>query len=122
MKLSILLLEIYRATLAEDCGNEGYIGITPDGSSYHVVVPVDRQLARGLSPVGPGPPSDGTPFGGYKGWHYFCCLTHRNDRQSHARTRQYRIERARENAWLIEKWANGLRIEVVVVDDMSVLG
>ena len=40
MKLSISLSDIYRATLAEDCGNEGYIGITPDGSSYHVVVPV----------------------------------------------------------------------------------
>ena len=94
--LNIRLSNIFRATLAEDCGNEGYIGIASDGSAYHVVVSVDRQLARGLSPM--AKPSNGTPFGGYKGWHYFCCLTHRNNKQSHARARQYRIERARENA------------------------
>ena len=42
-KLNIRLSDIWRATLENDCGNEGYIGISPDGTQYHVVVPVDRQ-------------------------------------------------------------------------------
>ncbi len=117
MKLTILLSDIYRATLAEDCGNEGYIGIAPDGSSYHVVVPVDRQLARGLSPM--SPPSDGTPFAGYKGWHYFCCLTHHNDKQHPDKAKQYRLERAKENAWLIERWAKGLKLDLEILDDLT---
>ena len=98
---NIRLSNIFRATLAEDCGNEGYIGIASDGSAYHVVVPIDRQLARGLSPT--AKPSNGTDFGGYKGWHYFCCLTHRPDYTNPNTNRKYRLQRARENAWLIEK-------------------
>ena len=117
MRLTILLSDIYRATLAEDCGNEGYVGIAPDGSSYHIVVPVDRQLARGLSPM--SPPPDGTPFGGYKGWHYFSCLTHRSHKANPETNNIYRLEKAKENAWLIQKWAKGLGLDVEITDDLS---
>ena len=72
--LDIKLSDLFRATMADDCGNEGFIGIAPDGSQYHVVVPVDRQIARGL--MFWVPPDDGTPFGGYKGWHYFCVVSY----------------------------------------------
>ena len=48
MPLSIDFTDIVRATLDEDSGNEGYIGLSPDGRRYHVVVPVDRQIARGI--------------------------------------------------------------------------
>ena len=63
--------DVWRATLADDCGNIGFLGFAPEGSAYHVVAPVDLQLARsvkaGLRPL------DGTPFGGYRGWLYFAC-------------------------------------------------
>ena len=71
MSLLIDFNDIFRATLDEDCGNEGYIGIAPDGGRYHVVVPVDRQIARGIKAG--NRPQDGTPFGGYKDWRYFGC-------------------------------------------------
>jgi hypothetical protein len=63
--------DLLRATLPEGCGNVGYLGFAPDGSSYHVVVPVDARIARGLR--ADQRPTDGTPFGGYRGWHYFRC-------------------------------------------------
>ncbi len=46
--LDMKLTDLFRAAMANHCGNEGFIGIAPDGSRYHVVVPVDRQIARGL--------------------------------------------------------------------------
>ena len=63
--------DLLRATLPEGCGNVGFLGFAPDGSSYHVVVPVDARIARGLRAG--NRPADGTPFGGYRGWHYFRC-------------------------------------------------
>jgi hypothetical protein len=57
----ITLSDLFRATMADDCGNEGFIGISPNGSQYHVVVPVGRQIARGLKFW--IQPDDGTPFG-----------------------------------------------------------
>ncbi len=63
--------DIFRATLADNCGNIGYLGFAPDGSAYHVVVPVDAQIARGVKAG--NRPSDGTPFGGYRAWRYFAC-------------------------------------------------
>lgn len=115
-KLKILLSDIFRATLAEDCGNEGYIGIAPDSSSYHIVVPVDRQLARGLSPM--AKPENGTPFGGYKRWYYFCCLNHASNKADPELTKTKRLEKTRENAWLIQKWAKGLGLAIEIIDDL----
>ncbi len=115
--LNIKLADLFRATLSDDCGNDGYIGISPDGSEYHVVVPVDRQLARGL--VAHIAPDDGTPFGGYKGWHYFCCLSYSKDSEPAQDERKIRLRRAEENGWLIQKWARSFGIEVNLVDDLT---
>ena len=115
--LSLRLSDLWRATLADECGNEGFIGIAPDGSEYHVVVPVDRQIARGLR--FDVPPEDGTPFGGYRGWHYFCCLTYPDRSQHPDDERHARLERAWENAWLIQKWGQGLGIEIELVEDFG---
>ena len=71
MTLTVKRSDLLRATLPAHCGNTGYLGIAPDGSQYHVVVPVDAQIARGLKAG--SRPDDGTPFGGYRGWHYFQC-------------------------------------------------
>lgn len=113
--LQIKLSDLFRATMADDCGNEGFIGISPDGSQYHVVVPVDRQIARGLKFW--IPPDDGTPFGGYTGWHYFCCLTYQAQ-DSNELEQEERLEKTRENGWLIRKWGEGIDLEIRILEDM----
>lgn len=40
--------DFFRATMTEGCGNDGYIEIAPDGSQYHVVATVDRQIVQDL--------------------------------------------------------------------------
>jgi hypothetical protein len=105
--------DILRATLDEDCGNEGYIGIAPDGSRYHVVVPVDRQIARGIKAG--NRPQDGTPFGGYKNWYYFCCPGYkRPDRHDEAEILKVRRKQSQINAQLLKAWAAGIRIVVEI--------
>lgn len=69
MTLRIKFRDIFRATLSFRTGNESWIGIAPDGGSYHIVSPVDTQISKGVMAC--NRPSDGTPFGGYKGWVYF---------------------------------------------------
>jgi hypothetical protein len=114
--VEIKLSDIARATMPEESGNEGFIGIAPDRSRYHVVVPVDRQIARGLKFW--VRPDDGTPFGGYKDWHYFCCLTYDVPQGHHAEGKAH-LEKARENAWLIQQWEKGLGWDVRITDDLE---
>jgi hypothetical protein len=75
--LTIKFRDIVRATMSCECGNEGWIGIQPQGLDYHVVVPVDVQIARGVMAC--NRPADGTPFGGYTDWIYFRCPPHEID-------------------------------------------
>ena len=113
MSLLIDMNDIIRATLDEDCGNQGFIGIAPDGGRYHVVVPVDRQIARGVKAG--NHPMDGTPFGGYKGWHYFGCPGYQCPAGHPEGGRQkVRIKQAGDNARLLESWAAGRRIAVKI--------
>ncbi len=113
--VQIRLSDLIRATLPDESGNEGYIGISPDGSAYHVVAPVDRHIARGLKFW--ERPTDGTPFGGYRGWHYFLCLTY----PSHSsQGPDKHIETARENGCLLQKWALSQGIEMELLDDLTV--
>ena len=105
-RLTIKKADVFRATLADFYGNIGYVGLAPDGAEYHVVVPVDLQLARSVK-AGLRP-EDGTPFGGYKGWHYFECLPFDGTRDSARR------EQTDTNSRLLAAWANslGLRVEI----------
>jgi hypothetical protein len=116
-ELVIRMSDLFRATLSDDCGNEGFIGIAPDASEYHVVAPVDRQIARGLKAW--AAPDDGTPFGGYREWRYFCCLTYTVREQEHDTDRRARLEKARENGWLIQKWAKGMGCDIQLKEDMD---
>ena len=110
MVLQIGFDDIVRATLDEDCGNEGYIGLSPDGLGYHVVVPVDRQIARGVKAG--NLPNEDTPFGGYKDWHYFCCSRYsRPKRYDAEEIRNRRLKQARINALLLQSWIAGLGLE-----------
>ena len=105
--LKVLRRDLFRATLAADCGNLGYLGFAPDGSAYHVVAPVDLKLARGVKAL--NLPDDGTPFGGYRGWHYFCCEPY--DPAAGEEGRQHRID---ENLRLLTHWLKSLGIEIEV--------
>jgi hypothetical protein len=114
--LTIRLSDILRATMAEESGNEGYIGISPDGSSYHVVVPVDRLLARGLRFW--ERPTDGTPFGGYSNWRYFPCLTYRCDPACPDEER-IRLETARSTATVLRNILEAQNIELRITEDLE---
>jgi|YelNatPaOPRAMG01_1025707.scaffolds.fasta_scaffold149793_1 hypothetical protein len=114
MPLFIDFNDLLRATLEEESGNEGYIGLAPDGGRYHVVVPVDRQIARGVKAGLRS--SDETPFGGYTGWHYFCCpgfprpRDFDRDETERRRRRQARINARRLKAWAAER---GIEVEIL---------
>lgn len=91
MTLRIQLKAIYRATLGTHTGNEGWIGVDPSGKAYHVIVPVDTQIARGVMAC--NRPTDGTPFGGYSNWIYFRCQPYDSDVEDET----LRIEQAKKN-------------------------
>lgn len=113
MTVAIDFNEIVRATLDEESGNEGYIGLSPDGLQYHVVVPVDRQIARGIKAG--NRPLDETPFGGYKGWHYFCCLGYtRPAKYDEGKIQKARLNQARANAQLLKAWAEQIHLPVEI--------
>ena len=109
--LRIRFSDLWRTTLDEACGNVGFIGISADGREYHVVVPVDMQIARGVK--GGNRPTDGTPFGGYRGWRYFRCRTFlacgspEMDRHAHR-------ARAVENGRALRSWANEMGVPLAI--------
>ena len=111
--LKVRLSDVFRATLAEESGNLGYLGLAPEGSAYHVVVPVDIQIARGVMAC--NRPQDGTPFGGYAGWLYYECAPYRAQGMASPEQREVRWSQARANAKVLAAWAlgQGIRIEVV---------
>jgi hypothetical protein len=112
--LMVKLSDLWRATLEERCGNVGFIGISADGSKYHVVVPVDLQIARGVKAC--NRPEDGTPFGGYTGWRYFQCEPY--SLVGHPQVDQEaRRAMARENGLALGRWAAGMGVRVEVVGE-----
>jgi hypothetical protein len=112
MILEIDFKDMVRATLSDVCGSVGYLGISPDGLQYHVVVPVDPQIARGIKAG--NKPSDATPFGGFTGWHYFCCPGYSLPaRIAEADIQQIRQEQARDNIQALKDWAR-LRLGVEI--------
>ncbi len=109
--LTVKLSDIWRATLDERCGNVGFLGFSPDCSAYHVVVPVDLQIARGVKAC--NRPTDGTPFGGYAGWRYFQCRGYSG--VGHPKLeREIRRRAARENVESLKAWAaeDGFAVEI----------
>jgi hypothetical protein len=111
--LRISLSDLVRATLDEDSGNVGYLGLSPDGTRYHVVVPVDRQIARGIKAG--NWILEGPPFGGYRHWHYFCCSGYRRPgRYDEKAIEKIRREQAQANGRDLVAWAAGLNIKVEI--------
>ncbi len=112
--LKVRLSDVFRATLAEESGNLGYLGLAPDSSRYHVVVPVDIQIARGLKAG--NRPDDGTPFGGYTGWLYYECAPVRSSRLSAGERLEERWSQALTNARVFAAWAKGRGIEIEIIE------
>ncbi len=104
--LRIRISDIVRATLTTQSGNEGWIGVSPRGEEYHVVVPVDVQIARGVMAC--NHPTDGTPFGGYAGWLYFRCPPYDVEGNDDKALRE---ERARETGERLVSWLASFQIE-----------
>jgi hypothetical protein len=109
--LLIRFRDILRSTLPLCSGNEGWIGVASKGDDYHVVVPVDVQIARGVMAC--NRPADGTPFGGYTGWLYFRCPPYEDEAVDEVALRE---ERARITAEQLTKWlaSYGIRAEVLM--------
>lgn len=115
MVLRVRFSDLFRCTLDRGTGNEGYIGLSPEGDQYHVVVPVDTQIARGVKAG--NIPRDGTPFGGYARWFYFRCDAFSAPEDLDTNAEAYgnlRREASRRNGERLATWAaaKGIRIEV----------
>ncbi|MFH1091080.1 MAG: hypothetical protein V1742_05865 [Pseudomonadota bacterium] len=113
--LEVKARDIFRATQPFESGNSGFLGFAPDGSAYHVVVPVDAQIARGVKAG--NRPEDGTPFGGYRGWLYFECLPFLEN-PGLDRGTQTKKNAERLLAWAAE---HGLELRIVECDPETAL-
>jgi len=105
--LKIRFQDLLRATMSVRSGNEGWIGVSPLGDAYHIVVPVDIQIARGV--MAGNRPTDGTPFGGYANWLYFRCPPYQDEGQDNE---EFRYEQARKTASDLVKWLAAYGVEV----------
>ena len=118
MALRVRSSDLFRCTLDRRTGNEGYIGLSPEGDKYHVVVPVDAQIARGVKAG--NRPRDGTPFGGYARWFYFRCEAFSADGEPDMNAEAYgelrRAASARNGERLVI-WAAAKGISIEVYDD-----
>ena len=115
MVLRVRFSDLFRCTLDRKTGNEGYIGLSPKGDKYHVVVPVDTQIARGVKAC--NRPIDGTPFGGYARWFYFRCEAFSAEGDPDMNSKAYKNLRqaaSRRNGEAMVRWsaAKGIRLEV----------
>jgi methylated-DNA-[protein]-cysteine S-methyltransferase len=95
--------DLERATLVDSCGNTGFLGFSPAGDRYHLVVPVDKQIAAGVKAK--NRPTDGTPFGGYTGWRYFECPPYAGVHRDEAADADARRERVGLTARALTEWA-----------------
>jgi hypothetical protein len=110
--LSIKFEDLLRATLPERSGNVGWIGVSPRGDIYHVVVPVDTQIARGV--MAGNCPTDGTPFGGYTNWLYFRCPPYEDTGRD---VLELRYEQAGKTAVELIRWLSSRGVEASVEPD-----
>jgi hypothetical protein len=107
--LQIKITDIGRATLPSRSGNEGWIGVSPRGDDYHVVVPVDVQIAKGVMAC--NRPTDGTPFGGYTGWLYFRCPPYSDEGEDESILWKEQISNTSEQ---LVRWLSSCGIEAVI--------
>lgn len=110
--LKIAFQDLLRATLPVKSGNEGWIGVSPKGDDYHIVVPVDRQLARGI--MAGYRPEDGTPFGGYSDWLYFRCPPFEEPDEGAGDSERLRFEQVKQTARNLIAWLRSYDIDATL--------
>ncbi|MFH1035476.1 MAG: hypothetical protein V1806_13285 [Pseudomonadota bacterium] len=71
MALRFRLNDLLRATLPQGQGWVGLVGVEPGGRDYHVLAPVELELALGLMRLGWA--GQWRALGGRQGWHYRPC-------------------------------------------------
>jgi hypothetical protein len=74
MALSFAVEDLVKATLPSGWGQAGFVGVSPGGDSYHVLVPVDLDLAEGTFRMALHGWAE--PLGGRPGWRYYYCRTY----------------------------------------------
>ncbi len=114
MAMRIDFQDVIRATLPVGSGNEGWIGVSPSGDDYHVVVPVDVQIAKGVMAC--NLPTDGTPFGGYSGWLYFRCPPYEDDGID---VDAGKLDQACKTAGDLLNWLASYQIEATLLTNLS---
>ena len=74
MGLTFSLDDLVKATLPSGWGQAGFVGVSPKGDSYHVLVPVELDLASETFRMA----LDGwaEPMGGRPDWRYYYCRTY----------------------------------------------
>jgi len=112
--VKIKFSDLFRATLPVRSGNEGWFGVSPQGDAYHVVVPVDTQIARGVMAC--NRPTDGTPFGGYANWFYFRCPPCEYDGDDEVELTAARMLRAGRTAGNLIAWLASYGVEGIIAD------
>lgn len=110
--LRIKISDIHRATLPLRSGNEGWIGVSPTGEEYHVVVPVDVQIARGVMAC--NRPTDGTPFGGYSRHLYFRCPPYSDEGEGEDRACELQVAKTADE---LVRWLASYGIEAIIEDE-----
>jgi len=113
--LRVKFQDVVRATLPIRSGNEGWIGVSPRGDEYHVVVPVDVQIARGVMAC--NRPTDGTPFGGYAGWLYFRCPPYDDEGKD---DKVERLKQASTTGEKLVRWLTSYDIEAQCEPDAPI--
>ncbi|MBI5524482.1 MAG: hypothetical protein HY910_17795 [Desulfarculus sp.] len=71
MALRFAMSDLVRATLPQGQGWVGLVGVEPAGRAYHVLAPVDLDLAWGLMRL--GLLDQARELGGHPGWRYRLC-------------------------------------------------
>jgi hypothetical protein len=99
--------DIIRATLPRGWGYVGFLGVNPAGDSYHVMAPVEIDLAADVFIMALDGQAE--PLGGRPGWRYYYCHTYEPPPQDGRPWPEAllvaRRQRARHSGELFRAWA-----------------
>jgi hypothetical protein len=106
MGLSFAMDDLVKATLPSGWGQAGFVGVSPHGDSYHVLVPVELDLA--LETFRMALDDWAEPLGGRPGWNYYYCSTYdpppRDGRPWPEAILTERSRQARQSGELLVAW------------------
>ncbi len=107
MGLHFALEDLVRATLPSGWGQVGFVGVSPDGAAYHVLSPVEVDLASDMVLMALAGRAEF--MGGRPGWRYHYCHTYQpppgRERPGPEAMRAARRRRARHTGRMLVAWA-----------------